>query len=557
MDSTSAGAEAAACSSWNHCCCLHVMEPDRRAGIAPFLAEGLQQGERLLYVVDSDDAQATLDWLKASGLDAEGLVRSGQLQVATADEAFLHSRRFDPDRAIAWLGEAAEGARTDAASGLRVTMEMAWALRGLPGCGRLLEFESMLEGFLQRARCKGLCQYDVRRFEALLLFAVLPRHQAAILGSQTYLNADAAFAAYRAELALAGTARSDLPFRADSQAVPPQGQAAATPHREDRGCGLRRTDTVVNTEGVITHVSGDVEPMLGYAREEMAGKRIMDLLQPVDEAERAVLQRVFERPDSSHTVEARVRRKDGAWCVGEVTFTNLLHLPPLSGIVVNIRDTTELVRLERGILQGHISEHQHLRHDIHDGLAGYFTALAFRTKVLQRKLAAGAVVHAEELDEILQLVGGARAATRALSKGLSPVGDGPDGLMSALKELTSRKDAFLGVPVRFHCAQDVPVGDLFSATQAYRIVQEAVNNALRHGKPTEVSITMSAARGLITLAVHDDGVGIPDGAAEGPGMGLRTMQYRARLMGGSLSVARRPNGGTLVTLTFQNPSAGG
>ncbi len=535
MNSSSAGTAAAADRwPWRHCCCLYGAETERRAAIAPFLADGLQQGDKLLYLVDCNDTQATLDWLEASGLEAERHLRGGQLSVVTADASYLRGRLFDPDRMIAWLGEATERARAEGFSALRVTGEMTWALRGLPGCERLLEYETKVEGFLQQERCRNVCQYDLQRFDTPLLLDVLLRHQVAILRSQTYLTSAMAFAAYRAELAVASTQRSEL--------------------LAEHATGI---SGIVNSEGVVTYVSGAVEHILGYPREEMVGKRIMELIQPVSEAESEVLQRVVESQDSCYTFEARVRRKDGSWRSGEVTFTNLLHVPSVAGIVANIRDITELLRLEKEILEGHVNEHRQLRHDIHDGLAGYFTALAFRTKVLQRKVGAGAAVHAEDLDEILHLVGGARSAVRALSKGLSPVGDGPEGLMSALRELASRRDATLGIPLHFKCACSVPVGDLFTATQAYRIVQEAVNNAVRHGKPTQVSITMSATGASITLAVRDDGVGIPDGAGEGPGMGLRTMQYRARLMNALLSVSRHPDGGTLTTLTFQDPTSRG
>jgi signal transduction histidine kinase len=209
--------------------------------------------------------------------------------------------------------------------------------------------------------------------------------------------------------------------------------------------------------------------------------------------------------------------------------------------------------VEKGVLEDQVRELQHLRQDIHDGLSGYFTALAFKTTVLQRKLAAGANVSVEELNQILDIVGEARGAARALSKGLSPVGDGPDGLAVALEELASRQQTMFGVPVSFTCAPGVAVQDVFPATQAYRIVQEAVANAARHGAPSRVSITMCSANGAITLAVRDDGVGIPPDAAAGPGMGLRTMRHRARLINASLSVSRHPEGGTLVTLRSQDP----
>jgi signal transduction histidine kinase len=88
------------------------------------------------------------------------------------------------------------------------------------------------------------------------------------------------------------------------------------------------------------------------------------------------------------------------------------------------------------------------------------------------------------------------------------------------------------------------------STHLYRIAQEAVNNAMRHGQATEILITLSAGNGRGTLIIEDDGLGIPESSPNHSGMGLQIMNYRARMIGGSLRLQNGKNHGTAVTCTF-------
>ena len=89
----------------------------------------------------------------------------------------------------------------------------------------------------------------------------------------------------------------------------------------------------------------------------------------------------------------------------------------------------------------------------------------------------------------------------------------------------------------------------------YRIVQEAVNNAIQHGKASQITITLSVRReGGMILMVHDNGVGLPTNVAKRHGMGLRIMHHRARMIGAILEVQRGACAGTYVSCTLDNPA---
>jgi signal transduction histidine kinase len=143
--------------------------------------------------------------------------------------------------------------------------------------------------------------------------------------------------------------------------------------------------------------------------------------------------------------------------------------------------------------------------------------------------------------------------TRFLARGLSPVVVESEGLMSALQELADYTERMFRVACGFVCENPVLVHDHAAATHLYRIAQEAISNAIRHGKARRIEIHLKASEKRITLLVKDHGIGLPPAAspasnrAPAPrGLGLRIMQYRAGIIGGSLAIQHDPDGGTSV-----------
>ncbi len=106
----------------------------------------------------------------------------------TRDDAYVRGGSFDPAGMISLLREETEKAAAEGYPCLRVTGEMSWALRGLPGSERLIEYESELNRFFPGSRCLALCQYDRRRFPAELLLRVLETHPVAVVGTRIYEN---------------------------------------------------------------------------------------------------------------------------------------------------------------------------------------------------------------------------------------------------------------------------------------------------------------------------------------------------------------------------------
>lgn len=142
---------------------------------------------------------------------------------------------------------------------------------------------------------------------------------------------------------------------------------------------------------------------------------------------------------------------------------------------------------------------------------------------------------------------------RRLARGLSPSEIESGGLASALADVAAAAAHATGVEVTFHADDDLPPLRPDAETHLHRIAQEAVSNALRHGQPTRVEVSLETDSRGVVLAVSDDGRG--SAASGGPGVGLRTMGHRAGLAGGTLEVEPRDGGGTVVRVRL--PDAGG
>ena len=217
-------------------------------------------------------------------------------------------------------------------------------------------------------------------------------------------------------------------------------------------------------------------------------------------------------------------------------------------------DVTERRQLERELLEISERERQRIGYDLHDSLGQQLTGIAFLSKVLAQRLKA---CHAEEAAEAAQIVAFVNQAieqARKLARGLVPVTLETYGLVFALQELATSVEALFHLSCQVSSDHAIHITDHAVAIHLYRTVQEAVNNAVQHGKAQHIMITLSVLHGCLTLMVHDDGVGFSAVMAGQHGMGLRIMHHRARMIGATLEVQRGTLGGTSVICTLANPA---
>jgi PAS domain S-box-containing protein len=219
--------------------------------------------------------------------------------------------------------------------------------------------------------------------------------------------------------------------------------------------------------------------------------------------------------------------------------------------VGTLQDVTDRKELERQILEASERERRRIGQDLHDSLCQHLAGVEFRLHALQQKLERKFKAAATEVGGLARLVQTGIEQTRALAHGLSPVMLPPDSLMSALQELAVSTETNFRVSCSFNCPSRVLIADNAVATHLYRIAQEAIHNAVRHGKSKFIVINLLRADGQVTLRIKDDGVGMPKIVRPHNGIGLRIMQYRASIIGGALAVQRAPEGGTSVTCSVE------
>ncbi|MBN2440408.1 MAG: substrate-binding domain-containing protein [Spirochaetales bacterium] len=224
----------------------------------------------------------------------------------------------------------------------------------------------------------------------------------------------------------------------------------------------------------------------------------------------------------------------------------------LSSALKGAKLVSKRKRLEKEITEVSRKEQQRIGQDLHDGLCQYLTGIAFMSNVLKDRLKAKSLEEAADAEEILKLLHHSIATTKNLARGLLPVELEEDGLVVALKDLAIKIEYQFKIPCHFRLNENIIINNSLVAVHLYRIVQEAVNNAIKHAKPDNIYIQLQRNNDKIHLSVRDDGIGLPQDFKMSKGMGLRTMKYRADIIDARIDIKRKDQRGTIVTCTFRN-----
>ena len=203
-------------------------------------------------------------------------------------------------------------------------------------------------------------------------------------------------------------------------------------------------------------------------------------------------------------------------------------------------------RLEEELLSIAGQERERLGRDLHDSLGQKLTGAAFLTKALGQKLDASSPT-AQQTKLVHEVLQNATAEVRRIARGLAPVELEDGGLADALRSLAEQSSELYGIEIRFRHDENSPHPEGTVAEHLYRITQEAINNAVRHGGAKSMRIMLvTDAPGHTRMEIDDDGCGFDEATLDGLGLGLRLMRYRAELAGGELKVQSDPAGGTRV-----------
>ncbi len=227
-----------------------------------------------------------------------------------------------------------------------------------------------------------------------------------------------------------------------------------------------------------------------------------------------------------------------------------VELAEVNGMLLNqIRERQQLEALVLNISE---REQQRIGQDLHDGLCQQLTGIKFKNHLLQQKLAERKSPQVREAREIETLLSDAIEQARNQALGLHPVRLEADGLKTALHELAASINDVFGIECVCTFPDSVVIRNHDVAIHFYRIAQEAITNAIKHGKARKIELQMAERDGGFHLNIQDDGIGFTGTQPAHNGMGMHIMNYRARTLGAALNVRPGEHGGTLVTCSLQH-----
>ncbi len=347
--------------------------------------------------------------------------------------------------------------------------------------------------------------------------------------------------------------------------------------------------SLVDLDGAQTYVNPAFCTMVGWTEEELIGKKAPFNYWPPEDIEiiTAALGGIAVSEAPPGGLELRLRRKDGG------RFEALLLVTPLrdtfnnvTGWLSSITDITQRKQAEDALRRSHEElekrvrertadlsaantqlqaarvERRRLEHellditekerrriglDLHDDLGQRLSGVALMAKGLQNKLVRHGLTEAADAGKIHQLLQDAMTHARDLARDLATLDIQQKDLPTALNDLAQHSQRSFEIECGFESTTKVPQLEPAVVLQLYKIAQEALTNAIKHGKTRNVDIRLTNGADNLVLTISNDGVSFPSVVGRNAGMGLRIMNYRASLIGGALEIKPGNPAGTVVS----------
>lgn len=239
----------------------------------------------------------------------------------------------------------------------------------------------------------------------------------------------------------------------------------------------------------------------------------------------------------------------------------LIHYIPhrdeenIQGFFVLLIDITERKRLGNAMIDMEEVHKRSIGRELHDSLGQQIAAISYQATALEKKLyATGSLDNAKIAASISSQANNAVMQCKQIAQGLIPFEIESRGLISALQSFASGIESTYEIECRVSYTEDIAIEDANISLNLYRIVQEAVHNALHHGSARSLDITLSNSTRKLCLSICDDGCGLPDVRQDKishKGMGLKLMEYRAKQLGATLALLPNPKGGLEVRVEMK------
>ncbi len=300
----------------------------------------------------------------------------------------------------------------------------------------------------------------------------------------------------------------------------------------------------IDWEGTVLSWNSGAEGMLGHPAGDIIGKNIALLTPPHLPDELPAHIDHLKENKNPVSMETKWKNKNGGLVDVQITLSVISDPNTSNAVSIIARNMTERRQLERKILEISEEERRRLGRDLHDSLGQHLAGTLFQGRFLHSALKSrgesGLAEHADRLESLLEE---AVKQCRKIAKGFFPVTLESEGITGLLEELSDFTEQFYGIPVKTKI-DDLTRLESGITSQLFRIAQEAVTNAARHGNPSGIFIELKQERGEIHLKIMDDGCGIP--AEKTSGLGLKIMEYRTAMISGLLEIHSPPSGGTAI-----------
>jgi PAS domain S-box-containing protein len=307
---------------------------------------------------------------------------------------------------------------------------------------------------------------------------------------------------------------------------------------------------LIDVNGTIQFVNPAAEILFGFKGKELLGKNIKQLMpSPHKELHDSYIKDYLQTGIKNVIGKGRQligQRKDGSQfpmylSVGEI---KLEHTHLFAGLIM---DLSVQQKLQREILAIPAREQQRIGEELHDGLGQQLTGLSMLAQSLLNKSSES---EHELADQIASGLHEALTQVRALARGLVPIQIYADGFMISLKEITESIERQSQIPIKLQIDDVVLLFDDATATHLYRIVQESLNNAVKHAKADQINVSLKIEKDCGVLEIIDNGIGIPLNLEDSSGLGLSIMKHRCGLFYGEITIDPAGDRGTKVCCRF-------
>jgi two-component system sensor kinase FixL len=307
---------------------------------------------------------------------------------------------------------------------------------------------------------------------------------------------------------------------------------------------------LIDVHGIIQFINPSAETLFGYEIKELMGKNVKQLMpSPHRELHDDYIESYLHTGIKKIIGKGRQllgQRKDGSQfpmylSVGEI---QLEHTHLFAGLIL---DLSTQQKLQREVLAIPTREQQRIGEELHDGLGQQLTGLSMLAQSLLNK------ANESEHNLAEQLASGLHEAltqVRALASGLMPVQIDADGFTLSLQKITKNIEQQSNIPIKLQVDDVVLMFDDATATHLYRIVQESLNNAVKHAEASRIKVSLKIEQDHGVLEILDNGIGIPFDLDDSSGLGLNIMRHRCGLFDGEITINPAGERGTKVCCRF-------